>query len=64
MTLRAKLDVDDLLRILLVLVVVWLGLELVTELLSWVLGPFFVMAKPLIGLVVLVLIVLWLLDRI
>lgn len=64
MSLRAKLDVDDLLRILLVLVVIWLALELITELLSLMLGPVFAIVKPLVGAVVLGLIVLWLLDRI
>lgn len=64
MSPRAKLDVDDLLRVLLVLVIIWLALELITEVLSWVLGPVFAIAKPLIGLVVLALIVLWLVDRI
>lgn len=64
MSLRAKLDVDDLLRVLLVLVIIWLALELISEVLSMVLGPFFALAKPLIGLVVLALIVLWLVDRI
>jgi hypothetical protein len=60
---RAKLDVEDLLKIVLVLVVVWLVLEVIGEILGfvgWLLGPL----RPLIGLVVIVLIALWLLDRI
>lgn len=56
-------DAEDLLKIILVLVVVWIGLEIVGELLDflgWILGPF----RPFIGLIIVVLIVLWLLDRI
>jgi hypothetical protein len=61
------MDVDDLLRILLVLVIVWVALEVVTELFEFLLGPLFgllSLLKPVIGLVVLALIVLWLVDRI
>jgi len=60
---RGKLDVEDLLKIVLVLVVVWLLLEVVgafVEILGWLLGPL----KPLLGIVVLALIALRLLDRI
>jgi hypothetical protein len=60
---RGALEVEDLLKIVLVLVVVWISLEVVGEVLDiagWLLGPL----RPLIGLVVLVLIVLWLVDRI
>ncbi|QSG05577.1 DUF7554 family protein [Halapricum desulfuricans] len=56
------MDADDLLKIVLVLVVVWLLLEIVGEflnILAWLLGPF----QPLLALVIVVLIVLWLLDR-
>jgi len=61
--MRAKLDVDTLLKIVLVLVVVWLALEIVGEILglfAFVLGPL----SSLLGLVVVVLIILYLLDRI
>ncbi|WP_439028053.1 DUF7554 family protein [Haloarchaeobius sp. DT45] len=57
---RADLDVESLLGI--VLVVVWIALEIVGELLGlfgWLLGPF----KPLLGLAIIALIVLWLTDR-
>lgn len=60
---RAAVDVEDLLKIVLVLVIVWLVLEIAGEILSitlGLLGPL----RPLIGLVVIVLIVLWLVDRI
>ena len=59
---RGAIDVDTLLRIVLVLVVVWVTLELldvVVDLALGVLGLF----RPLIGVIVLVLIVLYLLDR-
>jgi hypothetical protein len=57
------MDTDDLLKIILVLVVVWLGLEVVeafVDTLAGILG----LARPAIGLAVLALIVLWLLDEI
>jgi len=56
------MDAEDLLKIVLVLVVVWILLEIVGELLgilAGLLGPF----RPLLGLVIVVLIVLWLFDR-
>jgi hypothetical protein len=61
--MRGKLEAEDLLKLVLVLVAVWLVLEIVGELLSvlgWILGPL----QPILGFVVLLLIVLWLLDRI
>ncbi|MFB6154871.1 MAG: hypothetical protein ABEJ22_03180 [Haloferacaceae archaeon] len=60
---RAAIEVEDLLRIVLVLVVVWIVLEILGEVLnvlSWLFSPL----RPLLGLVVVALIVLWLLDRI
>ncbi|WP_435360075.1 DUF7554 family protein [Haloarchaeobius sp. DFWS5] len=60
---RGDMDVESLLQIVVVLVVVWLVLEIVGELLGvlgWLLGPF----KPLLGLAIIALIVLWLMDRI
>ncbi|MGM0590982.1 MAG: DUF7554 family protein [Halobacteriota archaeon] len=59
---RAGIDVDTLLKVVLVLVVVWLILEIVGEILGFfaaLLGPL----RPLLGLVVVALIVLWLMDR-
>lgn len=59
---RAELDVDTLLKVVLVLIVVWIGLEIVEGIfgiLGFLLGPF----QPLLGLVVIVLIVLWLTGR-
>jgi hypothetical protein len=60
---RGSIDVEDLLKIVLVLVALWLVVEIVEAVfgvLAWVVGPL----QPFIGLVVVVLIVLWLLDRI
>lgn len=60
MDTRADIEVETLLKIVLALVVVWLGLEVLDLLIDIVLGPF----QSLFGLVIVVLIVLWLLDRI
>ncbi|MFC3477842.1 DUF7554 family protein [Halobacterium litoreum] len=62
-TSRGDIDTDSLLKIILVLVVVWLALEVIgalIESLAAVLG----LARPIVGLAVLALIVLWLLDEI
>ncbi|WP_372912838.1 hypothetical protein [Salinigranum sp.] len=61
MTARASIDVEDLLKLVLVLVVVWLALEIVGEvvgLFTALLGPL----RPLLGVVVVAVIVLWFLD--
>lgn len=63
--MRANIDAETLLEIVLVLVVIWLVLEVIEAsvgLLGAVLGlfPF----TNFIGLVIVVLIVLWFLDRI
>ena len=60
MTDRAELEVEDLLKIVLVLVVIWLVIEIAGEVLEFTLG----LLGPLLGVVVLILIVLWLVDRI
>lgn len=60
--IRAGIDVDTLLKVILVLVIVWIALEILGELVQTslaLLGPF----RPLLGLVIVVLIILWLLDR-
>ncbi len=59
---RARLDVDTLLKILLVLVIVWIALEVVGEVLglfAWLLGPL----QPLLGVALVILIVLYLTGR-
>lgn len=55
---RAALDTDDLLRIVLVLVVIWLVIEIVTEFLGFLFGPL----SSAIGLLLFVVLVLWYLD--
>lgn len=60
---RAAVDAEDLLKLVLVLVVVWLVLQIVEQLLDIALGAFGVF-RPIISLVILALIVLFLLDRI
>lgn len=59
---RGDVDADTLLKVVLVLVVIWLGLEVLDTVLDialGLLGPL----RPLIGLVVLALVALYLLDR-
>jgi hypothetical protein len=61
MTARASIDVEDLLKLVLVLVVVWLALEIVAEvvgLFTALLGPL----RPLLGVAIVAVIVLWFLD--
>ena len=58
---RAALDIDDLLKIILVLVIVWLVFEILGTVLSITFG-FFRQLGPLLGLVVVVLIVAWYFD--
>nr|WP_211603167.1 hypothetical protein [Halogranum gelatinilyticum] len=61
--MRAKVDVEDLLKIVLVLVIVWFALEIVggvLGLLGDLLGPL----RPLLGILIIGLIVLWFFDRI
>lgn len=63
MTERAAIEVEDLLKIVLGLAVVWLVLEIVGEvvgLFTALLGPL----RPLLGLAVVALIALWFLDYI
>ncbi|MFW5938784.1 MAG: DUF7554 family protein [Halanaeroarchaeum sp.] len=60
--IRGDVDVETLLKIVLGLVVIVLILEIVGEILEfgfWLLGPL----QPLLWLAIVVLIVLWFLDR-
>ncbi|MFB6087065.1 MAG: hypothetical protein ABEJ85_00975 [Haloarculaceae archaeon] len=62
MRTRGELEVETLLKIILVLVVIWIGLKIVEEFfeaLDFLLGPL----QPFIGLILVVLIILWLLDE-
>lgn len=62
MTERGALDVETLLKVVLVLVVIWLVLAILGEIVDIAFGVFGFL-QPLLGLVILLLIVLWLLDR-
>lgn len=60
---RGDIDADDLLKIILALVVLWLVVEVlggILDIIGWLLGPF----RGLFGLIVIILIILYLLDRI
>ncbi|MEF8775465.1 MAG: hypothetical protein V5A43_03050 [Haloarculaceae archaeon] len=60
---RGRMNADTLVKVVLVLVVVWLILQIAEEFTSMLrnlLGPF----DNVIGLIIVVVIVLWLLDRI
>lgn len=60
---RADLDVERLLKIILVLVIVWLVLQIVLETIGFLLSPFGPLSN-LIGLLIVLLIVLYFLDAI
>lgn len=53
-------DANDLLKLVLVLVVIWIGLEVLDAIIGLALGAF----DSIIGLILIVIIVLFLLDRI
>lgn len=59
---RADVEVETLLKVVLVLVAVWVVLAIVGEIVDITLGLFGFL-RPVIGLLVLALLVLWLLDR-
>lgn len=57
------MDAEDLLKIILILVVIWIAIEIIGEFISvlaFLAGPF----SSILGLIILVVIVLYLLDRI
>lgn len=63
--MRGKLDANDLIKIILVLVAIWIVIEILAEVLDMAfallgLFPF----SNLIGLIILLIIILWLLDYI
>lgn len=60
---RAAVDVEDLLKLVLVLVVLWLALSVVEAAFDILFGLFSFLPQ-LLGLLVVALIVLWLFDRI
>ncbi|RCU47101.1 hypothetical protein DU504_07180 [Haloplanus salinus] len=59
---RAAVEVEDLLKIVLVLVVVWLALEIVGEVFDLFVGLLNLL-PTVIGVLIVVLIALWLFDR-
>ncbi len=61
--MRAKLDVEDLLKIVLALVAVWLVLGILGRTLD-LLGTLFSSLLGIMGVLIIVLVVLWFLDYI
>jgi hypothetical protein len=59
---RAAIEVEDLLKVVLVLVLVWLALEIVGEVFDLFVG-LLNLFPTVIGVLIVVLIVLWLFDR-
>ena len=59
---RAAVEVEDLLKIVLVLVVVWLALEIVGEVFDLFVGLLNLL-PTVMGVLIVVLIALWLFDR-
>jgi hypothetical protein len=59
---RAAVEVEDLLKVVLVLVVVWLALEIVGEVFDLFVGLLNLL-PTVIGVLIVVLIALWLFDR-
>ena len=60
---RAKLEAEDLLKLILVLVVAWLAIGLLGEMLD-ILGGLLGLLPDVLGVVIIILVILWLLDRI
>ncbi|WP_435119560.1 DUF7554 family protein [Halolamina sp. C58] len=63
MNTRGKLEAEDLLKVILVLVVVWLAIEVLDEVLG-LFANLLGLLPDLLGIVIVVLVILWLLDRI
>jgi len=63
MNTRGKLEAEDLLKLILVLVVAWLAIELLGEVLQLFTGLLGLL-PDILGIVIVVLVILWLLDRI
>ncbi len=59
---RAAVEVEDLLKVVLVLVVVWLALEIVGEVFDLFVGLLNLL-PTVMGVLIVVLIALWLFDR-
>lgn len=63
MNRRGDIGAEDLLKLILVLVVVWLAIELLGEVLELFTGLLGLL-PDLLGFLIIVLVILWLLDRI
>jgi hypothetical protein len=63
MNTRGNIDAEDLLKLILVLVVAWLVIGLLGEVLELFTGLLGLL-PDLLGIVIVVLVILWLLDRI
>jgi hypothetical protein len=61
--MRGKLEVETLLQIILVLVVVWIGIQVVDALFD-VLGSLVELLTSTVGIIIIALILLWWLDYI
>ena len=59
---RGSIDAERVLRIVLILVVIWLILEVVGGVLG-ILGELLGPLRPLLGIAIVILVVLWLTDR-
>lgn len=55
---RGDLDIDDLLKIILALVIIWLVIEILSEFLGLIFGPL----SSVVGLILLIVLVLWYFD--
>ncbi len=55
---RAALDIDDLLKIILLLVIVWLVIEVLSEFLGLLFGPL----SSVVGVILLIVLVAWYFD--
>lgn len=58
--MRADVDVGDLLKVILVLVIVWIALQILFETIEFLFGPL----SSVVGLVIVALILLYFLDYI
>lgn len=61
---RATLDVEDLLKVILLLMAIYLLIKVVEAALSLTLGVIGLLLDPAVALIVIVLILLWYTDRI
>lgn len=59
---RAKLDVDDLLKLVLLLLVVYLAVKVIETVLGLALGLLGLVLDPFVAVVVIILIALWYFD--